>query len=591
MSQLVTRPSGGAITVVENGPLVSAIVVTRNRESHLRECLDGVMEQSISDRIEVIVVDLGSEQCEWAVVAELQKRHQNLVSLKVPAGSAGKGITMALKIASGKYLTVLDVTDRLKRDACEQLAAALDNDPTAMLAYGDTCFTAIPHETFANHTSYGKVIWPDYTPQQLTQLSEVAPHPLWRRELHDSVGFLPEGYPNHGMREFLFQVVERFRILHIQEFTGLKLIAGTAQQAQAAQPAAAPLQQQPVSSPQAAPAAQPQPAPAAGPDEAYAALRPLLSGSDPEQTAAALRRHLVSYPRHAVAHNDLAAISYQLGDKEQALKHYREAVWLEPEESVYQKNLADLLYVETGGTDEAIGIYLKLLENAPRDTEILLNLGIICEGVGQPAEAESFYQRALEIEPWNKMVRERLTDLRKRGEQEAGTEHGGVDGTACRTAEDDTAEDQYQRAQELVAAGDLDGAASELAGLLSRYPEFAPAHNDLAVLSYQHGEKDQARLHYEQAARLAPHNSTFQKNLADFYFVEGCDIDGAIAIYLEELRKEPKNIETLMSLGKICTILERPQEAQSFYGKVTQLEPWNRDARECLNTLKQAANA
>jgi len=612
MSQLVTRPSGGAITVVDNGPLVSAIVVTRNRESHLRECLSGVLEQSISDRIEVIVVDLGSEQCEWAVVAELQKRHQNLVALKVPAASAATGINMALKIASGKYLAVLDATDRLKRDACGQLAAALENDPTAMLAYGDTCFTAIPHETFANHTSYGKVIWPDYTPQQLTQLSEVAPHPLWRRELHDSIGFLPEGYPNHGMREFLLKVVERFRILHLQEFTGLKLIAGTAQPAQAAHPAAAPIQQQPaaVSQPQPqpvtvsqpitvsqpvtfsqrAPVSQPQPEQAAGPDEAYAALRPLLSGSDMEQAAAALRRHLATYPRHAVAHNDLAAIAYQLGDKEQALKHYREAVWLEPNESVYLKNLADLLYVEAGGTDEAIGIYLKLLENSPRDTETLLNLGIICEGVGQPAEAESFYQRALEIEPWNKPVRERLTDLRGRMAEGAGGEHDTAHETAQQTAEDETAEDRYQRSQELVAEGDLDGAARELAGILSCYPEFAPAHNDLAVLSYQHGEKGQARIHYEKAAKLAPGNSTFQKNLADFYFVEGYDVDGAIAIYLEQLRKEPKNIETLMSLGKICTILDRPQEAQSFYGKVTQLEPWNRDARECLNTLRQAAN-
>ena len=608
MSQLVTRPSGGSITVVDNGPLVSAIVVTRNRESHLRECLSGLMEQSIAHRIEVIVVDLGSEQCEWAVVAELQKRHQNLISLKVPAASAGKGINMALKIASGKYLTVLDITDRLKRDACEQLAAALENDPAAMLAYGDTCFTAIPHETFANHTSYGKVIWPDYTPQQLIQLSEVAPHPLWRRELHDSVGFLPEGYPNHGMREFLLKVVERFRILHIQEFTGLKLIAGTAQPAQAAEPAAAPVTDRPftVSQPEPATVSEPvvfshpvtvsQPAaaasgtPAPGPDEAYAELRPLLSGNDLEQAAAALRRHLATYPRHAVAHNDLAAIGYQLGDKEQALKHYREAVWLEPNESVYLKNLADFLYVETGGTDEAIGIYLKLLENSPRDTETLLNLGIICEGVGQPAEAESFYQRALEIEPWNKPVRGRLTDLRSRMEQGAGAEQEPARETAHQTAEDETAEDRYLRSQELVAEGDLDGAARELAGILSCYPEFAPAHNDLAVLSYQHGEKDQARMHYEKAAKLAPGNGTFQKNLADFYFVEGYDVDGAIAIYLEELRKEPRNIETLMSLGKICTILDRPQEAQSFYGKVTQLEPWNRDARECLNTLKQAAN-
>ncbi|ACH40710.1 glycosyltransferase, TPR domain-containing [Citrifermentans bemidjiense Bem] len=615
MSQLVTRPSG-AVAVLQDGPLLSAILITSNRESHLRECLCELMQQSISNRMEVIVVDQGSEQCEWAVVADLQKIHPNLISLKLPAAAGGKGVEMALRIASGKYATLLEATDRLKRDAYELLTAALEGNPAAMLAYGDTCFTAIPHESFASHTSYGKVIWPDYTSQQLAQLSEVAPHPVWRRELHDSVGFLPQGYPNHGMREFMLKVVERFRILHLEEFTGLKLITANQAPVQAAHPQARP---QPAPSAYRAPEPEPvipappvsfeQPsAPAApvysqsaaaastqtagqqktanselkGADQAYQELRSVVTGEDPQRAAAALREHLARFPKHAMAHNDLAAVSYQLGEKEQALKHYREAVWLDPKESVYLKNLADILFVEAGEADEAIAIYLKLLEQSPRDVETLLNLGIICESVGQPAEADSFYQRALEIEPWNQAARQQLTALRQRTEEPQ---------SAAAPEEDDLcAEDRYQRSQELVSQGDLDGAFQELKQILSSYPDFAPAHNDLAVLAYQQGDKEQARAHYEKAAELAPENGTFQKNLADFYFVEGYDVDGAIAIYLEQLRREPKNIETLMGLGKICTMLDRPTEAQSFYGKVINLEPWNRDARDCLNSLKEVAN-
>ncbi|WP_026841186.1 tetratricopeptide repeat protein [Citrifermentans bremense] len=589
MSQLVTRPSG-AVAVLQDGPLLSAILITSNRESHLRECLSELMQQSISNRMEVIVVDQGSEQCEWAVVADLQKIHPNLISLKLPAAAGGKGVEMALRIASGKYATLLEATDRLKRDAYELLTAALEGNPTAMLAYGDTCFTAIPHESFASHTSYGKVIWPDYTSQQLAQLSEVAPHPVWRRELHDSVGFLPQGYPNHGTREFMLKVVERFRILHLEEFTGLKLITANQAPVQAAQPQARPqpAPDAPVYSQNAA-AASTQTAgqqktansELKGADQAYQELRPLITGEDPQRAAAALREHLARFPKHAVAHNDLAAVSYQLGEKEQSLKHYREAVWLDPKESVYLKNLADILFVEAGEADEAIAIYLKLLEQSPRDVETLLNLGIICESVGQPAEADSFYQRALEIEPWNQAARQQLTALRQRTEEPQPT---------AAEVDDLSAEERYQRSQELVSQGDLDGAFQELKLILSSYPDFAPAHNDLAVLAYQQGDKEKARTHYEKAAELAPGNSTFQKNLADFYFVEGYDVDGAIAIYLEQLRREPKNIETLMGLGKICTMLDRPAEAQSFYGKVINLEPWNRDARDCLNSLKEVAN-
>ena len=608
MSQLVSRPTGAVIADAEVRPLITAVLVTSNKESYIRECLCGLMEQSVADRMEVIVVDLGSEQSEWSVVADLQRRYRNLISLRT-AASRGvcAGLNLALRIASGKYLTVLEATDHMRGDAYELLSAALDADPDAVLAYGDTCFTAIPHESFANHTSYGKMIWPDYSFPQLTQLSLIAPHLMWRRELHDSLGGFDERYQSQGMRDFLLRVAERFRMVHIDQFTGLQLVATGAPlsqdaperelaflkqnyQAQARQPAAAPSPAAPAvqfAAPASPAQAMPQPcfgapipAPAPSADAAYAQIQPLVQGGPDQQAAEALASHLERYPEHALAHNDLAALSYRLGDLERALSHYRTAVRLSPGESTYLKNLADLCFVEAGEVDEAIGIYLKLLEQSPRDTETLLNLGIISESVGQPAEAETFYQRALEIEPWNQAVRRRITELRTRL-----TEPQPV------MDEDEECEEElYQKAQALVAQGDLDGAVRQLEAILRLSPDYPLAHNDLAVIYYQEGSKEEALFHYEKAAALAPGNSIFQKNLADFYFVEGRDIDGAIAIYLKLLEKEPKNIETLMNLGRICTILERPEEARTFYGKVAQLEPWNRDARECLTTLRQCAN-
>jgi Flp pilus assembly protein TadD len=628
MSQLVSRPTG-AISDVEQGPLISAIVVTGNKESYLRECLCGLMEQSAAGRMEVIVVDQGSEQSEWSIVADLQRRYPNLISLRT-AVSKGicTGLNLALKIATGKYLTAIEATDRLKDDAYELLVASLDANPDAMLAYGDTCFTAIPHESFANHTSYGKMIWPDYTFQQLSQLSLIAPHLMWRRELNDSIGGFDERYESQGMRDFLLRVVERFRMVHIEEFTGLQLVAAgaplnqdtserelaflkqnfqaaatparppqfseplspaapaaAAQLSRPAPPAGSPFTQlsQPTSLAAAPPITQfnkPASAPAPNAEEAYARIQALVHGDSGQQAAEAVTRHLERYPDHALAHNDLAALYYRLGDSEAALSHYRSAVELNPNEAIYLKNLADLCFVEAGQTDEAIGIYLKLLKGAPRDIETLLNLGIICESVAQPAEAESFYQRALEIEPWNQAVRQRCSELRTRLAEPAPSEDD----------QELSAEEQYETAQAFVEQGDWEAASRELEGILKFAPDFPLAHNDLAVIYYQNGAKDEALFHYERAAALVPKNRTFQKNLADFYFVEGRNIDGAIAIYLELLQKDPKNIETLMNLGKICTMLERPEEAKSFYGKVTQLEPWNRDARECLTTLRQCVN-
>lgn len=492
------------------GPLVTVLVITRNSEADIRECLCGLMQQSIADRMEIIVADQGSEQCEWAVVADLQKKNERLISLRVPASAGRAAVDLATRMASGKYLAIVQPTDRMKQDACERLAAALEQRPDAALAYADSAPGAAGSDVDA----------------------------LWRREITESAGGFGDA------RDFIRRVSERFPVMNLDD-------------------AATQVMEE------------------SDPDKAFARIPSMIDGNNPRQAIGALELHLQRFPRHAIAHNNLAALWYQSGDKEKALHHYRMAVQLAPEDSTFQKNLADILYVETGEVDEAIAIYLELLKRSPKDIETLLNLGIICEGVGQPDEANSFYERALEIEPWNQVVRERLSDLRLR-QAEAERQEPAVT---------ESADDRYQRAQSLVERGDLDGAALELEAIVGTYPDFSPAHNDLAVLSYQKGAKDKALHHYEKAAALSPDNSIFQKNLADFYFVEGRNIDGAIAIYLEQLRREPKDVETLMSLGNICVMLERPEEAATFFDKVTQLEPWNQAARESLSNIRSCVNA
>jgi glycosyltransferase involved in cell wall biosynthesis len=90
--------------------LVSAILVTRNQECFLREAIEELTEQSVAARMEVIVVDAGSEQSEWAVIADLQRKHRNLIALRTVND---EGMNLALKVASGKYLTLLEPADRM----------------------------------------------------------------------------------------------------------------------------------------------------------------------------------------------------------------------------------------------------------------------------------------------------------------------------------------------------------------------------------------------------------------------------------------------------------------------------------------------
>ena len=124
-----------------------------------------------------------------------------------------------------------------------------------------------------------------------------------------------------------------------------------------------------------------------------------------------------------------------------------------------------------------------------------------------------------------------------------------------------------------------------LENLLRTHPQFALAHNDLGVLKYNQGDKEEALSHYEQAARLEPHNLNFQKNLADFYFVESGRVEDALTIYNKVLEADFGDVEALMSMGLICEALDRPEDARHFYNRVLEKEPWNLDARQQLENL------
>jgi Flp pilus assembly protein TadD len=152
----------------------------------------------------------------------------------------------------------------------------------------------------------------------------------------------------------------------------------------------------------------------------------------------------------------------------------------------------------------------------------------------------------------------------------------------------ESAKKAYPALECTLESSPLEESISRLEDFIRQYPDFSQAHNDLAVLYYRAGNKLQTLGHYEKAVRLQPENSTFRKNLASFYFVEMDWIDNAIFIYTDLLKKNPEDTEILAALGIISAKLARPSEARAFFTRVTELEPWNHEARAALAKLDAA---
>jgi tetratricopeptide (TPR) repeat protein len=124
-----------------------------------------------------------------------------------------------------------------------------------------------------------------------------------------------------------------------------------------------------------------------------------------------LEQILKEDPLFAAAHNDLAVLAADAGDARGARQHYERAVALAPDNLIFRKNMADLCFVRLGEAEEALRLYVSILEKTPRDAETLLSVGILCAENGQVDDARAFLNAALAAEPGNEPVRAALRTL------------------------------------------------------------------------------------------------------------------------------------------------------------------------------------
>ncbi|NNF99198.1 MAG: tetratricopeptide repeat protein [Desulfobacteraceae bacterium] len=306
--------------------------------------------------------------------------------------------------------------------------------------------------------------------------------------------------------------------------------------------------------------------------EMYGDIQEMLNSNQDRKAIITLEDLVKQYPDFARAHADLGMLYHKSGDTGKAVDHYKKASELDKGNAELLKILADYYYVELKDTALALITYKKLLDLEPNDVDALTITGNLCLCEHQWDEAEHYYKRVQEIEPWRFEIQEYLDKLATRGEKDENDDHPGV-------------AELYQSSQDQVNAGNLTGALDLLEKIVEIDPERALAYNDLGVIHYQMGKKEKAIDYYRTALKLMPENHVFLKNTADFYCYEQGNLQEALPIYSKILNEEPTDIEVLMTMGRINVHLERPDDAKIFFNRVLDIEPWNIEASEQLELL------
>ena len=116
-------------------PRVTICIPVRNGEKYLRRCIDSILAQTFSD-FELIVCDNAStdatpEICQAYVARDARIRYRRHDRNIGPAGNFNCGVYLA----RGEYFRWQAHDDIAAPDHLAQCVAALDNDPSAVVAY------------------------------------------------------------------------------------------------------------------------------------------------------------------------------------------------------------------------------------------------------------------------------------------------------------------------------------------------------------------------------------------------------------------------------------------------------------------------
>lgn len=101
-------------------PKVSVVVPIYGVEKYLRQCVDSILSQTLTE-IEVILVDDGSPDACPAIVDEYAAKDSRVVAIHQPNGGYGKAVNTGIAAATAPYIGIIESDDWIEPDMYETL--------------------------------------------------------------------------------------------------------------------------------------------------------------------------------------------------------------------------------------------------------------------------------------------------------------------------------------------------------------------------------------------------------------------------------------------------------------------------------------
>jgi glycosyltransferase involved in cell wall biosynthesis len=185
--------------------LVSALCSLYRGGDFIEQFMDNITSQScFRDYAELVIVDADSPEDEYETIKRYLAKFKNINYLRM---NYRIGIydawNVAAKAARGEYLTNTNLDDLRRRDSLEIQAGVLDNLPFVDVVYQDLYYSFDPRLPFEQVAAFGhETTLPPITAHNMIRFNSPHNAPMWRKSLHDELGWFDTRYRSAGDHEF-----------------------------------------------------------------------------------------------------------------------------------------------------------------------------------------------------------------------------------------------------------------------------------------------------------------------------------------------------------------------------------------------------
>lgn len=145
--------------------MISIIVPIYNAEKWLGKCLESLINQTIFNKLELVLVDDGSNDKSGLIIDEYAKKYTNIICTHTSNQGVSNARNVGLDLCHGEYITFVDADDYFDSCFIENLLNAMDKDCDIVCGgfvaeYSNKSITKCPSKEFCfdSKTAYYQFI-------------------------------------------------------------------------------------------------------------------------------------------------------------------------------------------------------------------------------------------------------------------------------------------------------------------------------------------------------------------------------------------------------------------------------------------------